>query len=287
MDIGPLDQPVLIFGGPYNNLEATQALLKHAKTLGIPPERMICTGDVVAYCADPEATTDLIASSGINVVLGNCEESLSADSEDCGCGFAEGSICDALSVQWYAHARQNLTATSKRWMASLPRYIELEMTERRLTVVHGAPSAINRYIFESTEDSVVTGELQQNDSDGVLCGHSGLPFTRVVEGKLWHNAGVVGFPANDGTPRVWFSTLTPAGRQIVIDHHALDYDHVRAARKMRERGLPEAYAATLKSGIWDNCEILPPVETARQGQPLSEHTQAWSGVQNIATAAAE
>ena len=234
IDIGAFDQPVLVFGGPYSNLGATQALLQRATSLRIPPERVICTCDVVAYCADPDATTDLIASSGIMVVMGNCEESLSADSDDCGCGFAEGSICDMLSVQWYAHARENLTATAKYWMANLPRLIEFEMAGRRLTVVHGASSAINRYIFESTENTIVVGEMERFGSDGVLCGHSGLPFTRLVDGRLWHNAGVIGLPTNDGTPRVWFSTLTPTGDKIVIEHHALGYDHVRAAQKMRE-----------------------------------------------------
>ena len=287
MDIGSFDQPVLVFGGPYSNLEATQALFKRASALGIPPERMICTGDVAAYCADPEATTDLIASSGINVVLGNCEEALSVDSEDCGCGFTEGSICDLLSVQWYAHAREKLTATSKQWMAGLPRFIELEIAGRRLTVVHGAPSGINRYIFESTDDSIVAGEIEQNESDSVLCGHSGLPFTRVINGNLWHNAGVIGLPANDGTPHVWFSTLTPNGGEIVIKHHALNYDHVGAARKMRERGLSEAYAQTLMSGIWDNCEILPATETKLQGRPRAERSQAWSFAKESDQSAAE
>ena len=142
MHLGTFDQPVLVFGGPYSNLEATQALLQRAMALGFPRERVICTGDVVAYCADPNATVELIASSGIATVMGNCEESLSADSDDCGCGFAEGSICDALSVQWYAHARENLTVTAKHWMADLPKLIEFEMAGRHLTVVHGAPSGM-------------------------------------------------------------------------------------------------------------------------------------------------
>lgn len=287
MDIGTFDQPVLVFGGPYSNLEATQALLQCASAMEIPPERMNCTGDVVAYCADPDATTDLIASSGIVVVKGNCEESLSADSDDCGCGFAEGSICDTLSVQWYAHAREKLTSASKRWMANLPRLIEFEMARRHFTVVHGAPSAINQYIFESTEDAIVVSEIERSRSDGVLCGHSGLPFTRFVDGRLWHNAGVIGLPANDGTPRVWFSTLTPAGDKIVIEHHALGYDHVRAAQKMRKRGLPEAYAQTLESGIWDNCEILPAAETKQQGRQRVECSHAWPFVKESTQSAAE
>lgn len=55
-----MDGPVLIFGGCYSNLEATQAMLAEAARLDVPPARMICTGDVVAYCADALDTVRLI-----------------------------------------------------------------------------------------------------------------------------------------------------------------------------------------------------------------------------------
>ena len=48
-DLGPLQGPVLIFGGPYSNLLATQAMREAAASLNIPGENVICTGDVVAY----------------------------------------------------------------------------------------------------------------------------------------------------------------------------------------------------------------------------------------------
>ena len=55
--MGPMQQDatrvegdLLFFGGPYSNLEATEALLAEAVRLGIPPERIICTGDLAAYC---------------------------------------------------------------------------------------------------------------------------------------------------------------------------------------------------------------------------------------------
>ncbi|WP_249674871.1 metallophosphoesterase [Acidocella sp. C78] len=70
--------PVLVFGGCYSNLQATRALLDAARAHGIPPERMICTGDVVAYGADPQACADLIRGHGIATVMGNCEEQLGA-----------------------------------------------------------------------------------------------------------------------------------------------------------------------------------------------------------------
>ncbi|OYV85079.1 MAG: radical SAM protein, partial [Acidiphilium sp. 21-68-69] len=91
------DGPVLVFGGCYSNLQATRALLEAAKAHEIPPERMICTGDVVAYGADPQACAALIRDHGIATVMGNCEEQLGAGAADCGCGFTEGSSCDRLA----------------------------------------------------------------------------------------------------------------------------------------------------------------------------------------------
>ena len=57
MGSDPITPPILVFGGPYSNLRATQAMRARAEELGIPPSSTICTGDVVAYCAEPEETT--------------------------------------------------------------------------------------------------------------------------------------------------------------------------------------------------------------------------------------
>src|ERR1700730_8770519 len=47
-----VDGPLMVFGGPYSNLEATRAVLDEATRLSISADRIICTGDVVAYGAD-------------------------------------------------------------------------------------------------------------------------------------------------------------------------------------------------------------------------------------------
>jgi predicted phosphodiesterase len=132
-----IDGPALIFGGPYSNLQATEALLTEARRLGIPPERTICTGDVVAYCGDPRATAELVRDAGIHAVMGNCEESLAAAAGDCGCGFAPGSACERLSAAWFALADREIDPGLRRWMADLPRRIDIEIGERRLAVIHG------------------------------------------------------------------------------------------------------------------------------------------------------
>src|SRR5436309_2997014 len=122
-----VDGPLLVFGGPYSNLEATQALLAEAARLRIPAERIVCTGDVVAYGADPAATVELLRATGCRVIMGNCEQSLAARAADCGCGFPAGSACEQLSAAWFAHAVEKLGADALAWMAALPRRIDIEI----------------------------------------------------------------------------------------------------------------------------------------------------------------
>jgi predicted phosphodiesterase/uncharacterized Fe-S cluster-containing radical SAM superfamily protein len=266
---------VLVFGGPYRNLEATRAVLAAAARRGIPPRRIVCTGDVVAYGADAGATLDLVRRSGIAVVMGNCEESLGEGAGDCGCGYAAGSACDRMAVAWYAHAARSLDAEARAWMAALPRRLDIVLGGRRLAVVHGSVRQINRFVFASTPAAVKREELDAAGCDGVIAGHCGIPFTQVIDGRLWHNSGAIGMPANDGTPLVWYSVLSPQGDGISVEHAALAYDHAAAAAKMRAAGLPEGYAAALETGLWPSSDVLPAAEVAARGAALAPQSLGW------------
>jgi predicted phosphodiesterase len=270
-----IDGPLMIFGGPYSNLEATQAILNQAALLEIPPDRIICTGDVVAYCADPAATVDLVRNTGCHVVMGNCEESLAAGAADCGCGFPAGSACERLSAAWFSHAMAELGNDALTWMAGLPRRIDIEIGGYRFAVVHGGIDRINQFIFASTAAAGKAAQLNRTTCDGVIAGHCGLPFTEMIGGCLWHNAGVIGMPANDATPRIWYSVVTASGGAINIEHCALAYDHAAAAAKMRRAGLPEEYAGALETGLWPNCDVLPWKEVRERGIRLEEGPVLW------------
>jgi len=109
-----VDGALVVFGGPYSNLEATRAVLGEAARLEIPADRLICTGDVVAYGTDPAAATvELVRGSVRHVVMGNCEQSIAAGSADCGCGFPAESTCQRLSAAWFAHATRELNADAR------------------------------------------------------------------------------------------------------------------------------------------------------------------------------
>ncbi len=269
------DGPVLCFGGAYSNLQATRALLAEARRLGVPPGRMVCTGDAVAYCAAPAETLDLLMGEGIPTVMGNCEESLAAGAVDCGCGFAEGTECDLLSRGWFAHASRSVSGRHRAWMGALPRRLVLQIAGRRLAVVHGGARSINRFVFASEPASELAAEIAATGCDGVVAGHCGLPFTRTVGGALWHNPGAVGMPANDGTPRTWFSLLVPRDGRLEVEHRALRYGHDRAAAAMRAAGLAEGYASALGSGVWPSWDVLPDAERSETGRPLAPAAVLW------------
>jgi len=278
LDLGVFSGPVLVFGGPYGNLEATRAVLEIAWEAGIPASRILCTGDVCAYCADPLETADLVRQSGIVVVKGNCDENLGNRADGCGCGFGDGTACDTLSRQWYAYADARLDDPARRWMRELPDTVAFRMAGRRFRVIHGGHGQINRFVYRSTPESDKGGDLDAGNCDAILAGHSGLPFTQFIGDRLWHNAGVIGMPANDGTPRTWVSLLTPeSGGEIRIEPRALSYDHEAAARKMRARGLPAGYADALETGLWPSLDNLPDVERSETGKALALEPLRWAG----------
>ena len=267
--LGTIDEPLLICGGAYGNLEALDALLAAAEDHGIAPDRIIHTGDAVAYCADPRLTAERLRDQAIICIKGNVEEQLGADAEDCACGFQDGSACDVLARSWYAYARQQITPELAAWMEVMPVHLSFSMSGRRMRVVHGSPGRVNRFMWESLPAADFAGEIGQACADVVIAGHTGIPFTRVLpDGRVWHNSGGLGMVANDGTPRVWYSVAEPARGGPVFTHYALDYDHTEAARKMRAAGLPEGYASALETWRWPSLDILPEVERTRTGHAI-------------------
>ncbi|WP_299183493.1 metallophosphoesterase family protein [uncultured Neptuniibacter sp.] len=272
MDLGEFNGTVLVFGGPYSNLPATEAVRAVAGAREIPPERVICTGDLVAYCASPAQTVSLIQAWGCPVVMGNCEESLASDAQDCGCGFDQDSTCSLLSVEWYRFAKREVLLEQTRWMASLPRQLSFTLQGKRFTVIHGSASRINEFIFASSDPAYKAQQLRLTQSDVLIGGHSGIPFGQQVDNGFWLNSGVIGMPANDGTREGWYLLLTPKADGVEASWHRLSYDWKAAVETMRKAEVSLPYAESLQSGVWPSVDILPRREAGETGRPISLQT---------------
>jgi alkylhydroperoxidase/carboxymuconolactone decarboxylase family protein len=279
-NLGALTGPVLIFGGAYSNLDALVAVRAEAERRGVPPANVICCGDTPGYCAEPKECLDLLADWQCHAIAGNVETSLVNGTDDCGCGFGDGSRCDMFAKLWYNYAAKHVSQSNLAFMAELPDMLRFSYAGREVVVLHGAPENQSEFVWRSTAAEEKAQFCADAGAEVVVGGHCGLPFAHELAEAtgpragipLWLNAGVIGMPANDGTPRTWFMTLNDA-EGFDYDFHPLTYDHRAAKAKMiDDRRLPVSYAATLTTGIWDNTEIMPPAEESREGIQLDPAT---------------
>ena len=268
-DIGQLKGRTLVFGGVYSNLHALEAMYGVAQKLEIAAGNTICTGDIAGYCAFPNECLKFLQDWGVHAITGNVEENIRDGLDDCGCGFGDDSRCDIFARMWYPYARDNTKETARAYIADLPAKLRFEYAGKKGLVFHGSYAETAEFIWQSTDWAEKEKSFQDGDAQLVLAGHCGLPFVDQKDDKTWLNAGVIGMPANDGTNSVWYLLLDDENGQLTYEFHRLDYDHQAARAAMLEKPLPKSYALTLKNGLWDNTEIMPPAEAAREGQPLT------------------
>ena len=144
-DLGRLDGDVWLFGGVYSNLAALEAFLSRAAS--VPSTHLLCSGDIVAYCARGQACAERLLALGCPVLAGNCEIQLAEGADDCGCGYDDGSVCSLLSRGWYAHAQKTISPEICAWMGRMPDRIVFEHHGKRWAMVHGGASDVAHFVW--------------------------------------------------------------------------------------------------------------------------------------------
>lgn len=112
-------------------------------------------------------------------------------------------------------------------------------------------------VFASTPARVLAAELDAFGVNVVVAAGL-LPFTRGLDGRVWHSSGSLARSANDGAPRVWFSVII-AGEAP----GSLVFEHVGLAKDAAD-------------GLWADCSMLPKDELKMRGQPLTPTPIAWA-----------
>ncbi|MGG7566350.1 metallophosphoesterase family protein [Rhodovulum sp. DZ06] len=263
-DWGEISGPLLIFGGAHSNRHALDALIALARAEGIPPARVIFTGDALAYCAHPRDTLARLRDWGPRMIAGNMERSLAEGALDCGCNFEDGTACDLMAARWHAHCTAAMDEGARAFLGALPDRAVFTHAGQRVAVIHGAARQVNGWIWPNAKAVELLAEFKalETDTGGpvdrVLAGHCGIAHDRRITPRRelrWLNAGAIGLPPHDGDPRTQYARIDAAGR---ITLHRLSYDHDAAARDMEAAGLPQGYADALRSGWWPSEDTLPP-----------------------------
>jgi hypothetical protein len=264
-DPTPVEGPysrVAVFGGVYNNHYGLTALLESAAARGA--EAIYCLGDLGGFGPNPDKVKPLLDEGGVRTIQGNYEESLATGHEDCNCGYTDPRDNHFAELS-YRYTALNTSPDIKRWMGELPRRRRIRVGERELLLVHGSPRRINEFLFHSsTPAPFLEVLLDQEEADGLLCTHTGLPWHRALaSGRDAVNVGVIGRPANDGQTAVRYCILEARDDALHVELVPLDYDYSSLADEMRREQLPEEFVETVLTGWWTTClEILPAKERA-------------------------
>jgi putative phosphoesterase len=209
------------------------------------PDRIYCLGDLVGYGAFPNEVVEFVRSHAIPTIMGNYDEGVGFDLDDCGCAYRgadERARGDASRTWSQAETRPE----NKEFLQSLPMQIRLEETRPTLLLVHGSPRKINEYLYEDRPLATFERLAALAGTDLVVFGHTHRPYQRRVGKTLFVNAGSVGKP-HDGDRRACYAILETA-RETRVEFRRVDYDVAAAAAAVRRVGLPAAFAEILERG---------------------------------------
>ena len=237
---------IAIFSDMHGNIAATEAVL--AEIDATSPDAVYCLGDLVGYGAFPNEVTALIRARSIPTIMGNYDDGVGFDRDDCGCAYKDRDE-EARGQQSLFWTRGVTTDENKTHLRTLLPEIRFEVAGKRFRLVHGSPRRMNEYLFEDRDERSLERIAAIADADVLVFGHTHKPWAREIGGVLFINDGSVGKP-KDGDPRAaWVLLTVDADGGIDVETRRVDYDIASMAAAIRAAdGLPDHFAADIETG---------------------------------------
>lgn len=237
-----------IFSDVHANLAAMVAVRDHIQAQTY--DAVYCLGDLGGYAAEPNEVQALIMAMGVPTVLGNYDEGVGFNREDCGCHYVKPFDIE-MSNTSFLWTREHTSEEHKAWLRTLPREIRLSVEGKRVLLCHGSPRDTTEYLFVDRSDAYLrqftpNGKADA-ESDIIVFGHTHVPFHRTIDDVHFVNTGSVGRP-KDGDPRAGYCVLTIDGDTVTSEQIRVPYDVELSAQRLIEAGLPEYFADYLRTG---------------------------------------
>jgi putative phosphoesterase len=237
---------IAVLSDLHGNSVATDAVL--ADIDRERPDEVICLGDLVGYGARPNETIDLVRDRAIPTIMGNYDDGVGFDRDDCGCAYTNAGERERgqQSLMW---TRGMVSDERKAYLRSLVPELWREAAGVRVRFVHGSPRRMNEYLFSDRDPASLARIARGAECEVLVFGHTHVPWDRVIEGVRFVNAGSVGKP-KDGDVRAGWVLLTIGGDgRVTSELRRVGYDVATMAAAIREAdGLPDHFAADIETG---------------------------------------
>lgn len=234
---------IALFSDIHGNLPALDAVLADIARQQV--DAVYCLGDLVGYAAFPNEVTERIRREEIATIIGNYDDGVGFDRDDCGCAYrdAEEQRRGQASLMW---TRARVTPENKAFLRDLHKEIRFDADGRRVLLVHGSPRKLNEYLFEDRPVSSFQRLAATSNADVIVFGHTHKPYTKSVADVLFVNVGSVGKP-KDGDWRACYAILEP-GVADPVQFMRVPYDIQTVTDAIRRSDLPSEFAEDLERG---------------------------------------
>jgi len=243
----------LVLTDIHANLEAMEACLADATSRGY--DRTLVLGDLVGYCADPNAVIERVQALGpAAMVRGNHDK--------VACGLEQPDGFNAVAKKAAHWTYDVLTPANREWLAALPR--GPVMVDELVEICHGSPFDEDAYIFDELD---AVRALKKSQRPLCLFGHTHWPIMFELadgrvdtigspesfpshvelrpESKYLVNPGSVGQP-RDGDPRAAYGLVDTTALSVAL--YRVDYPVETTQAKVIKVGLPDVLAQRLAVG---------------------------------------
>ena len=235
---------IACFSDIHGNLPALSAAVADAKAKGA--EQMVCAGDITGYGPFPDDVCRFLQAEGIPAIIGNYDEKVLAVARKGKSAAAGIPPKKRRILLWTA---EHVSRQSRRYLESLPEQLDLELADgHRILVVHGSPLSLDDAIYPSITRQGLEVKLGDSRPDVLLCGHTHIPFVKLLAGVLVVNCSSAGHPV-DGDPRPAYA-LVRTEPDAPLHGHIIrfDYDREQTIAALKKTALPKALRKDFAEG---------------------------------------
>jgi predicted phosphodiesterase len=216
---------IAVLADIHGNLPALDAVLPEVEAAGV--DRIVLLGDI-ALGPLPAETLDRLVDLGERAVWvhGNCERELVA--------AYDGSAAQGPNGEMAAACAGLLEKRHRDLIDGLPmtRRLDLDGLGPAL-FCHATPRRDDEFVLVDSPPRVWEEALGSVEERLVVCGHTHMPFDRLVDGRRVINPGSVGMAY--GPPGAYWAVLGPH-----VELRRTAYDVVAAARRIESGRHPQA-----------------------------------------------
>lgn len=223
----------------HGNLPALEAVLKDVGDAGA--DRIVIGGDTVPGPWPRETLDRLLAIDlPVQFIHGNCERSVLAQMAALGgapvtyWGTTTGKPLPAKDLQVMRWTAEQLGPEDERLFASWPLTLRLSIDGLgEVLFCHGTPRSETEIFTRLTPEERLIPIFDNLGVSVVVCGHTHMPFDRMIGKTRVVNSGSVGAPI--GEPGAFWTLLGPS-----VEQRRTMYDLEKAAEEIRASRHPGA-----------------------------------------------